>query len=392
MTAEPRTAPRVTHPETKAETVVEVSDPPAMGRFQEVPNYVYWHDPYYVPPLAAEERGFFDPAKNPFFKRGEARLFVASHGRGKPVARVAAAIDRDYDARHGKKHGFFGFLEFLGDARLPEILLGEAVRWLRERGAEEIVGPCRFTPDDPGAGLLIEGFDDDPTLDTVYNPVNYHGFMARLPIEKWRDLYGYEVAAGPPPERLSALAARARERRGIAVRPLDLHAAKEIEAARALCDEAWAGSPQRAPIGGAELASLAGGRHGAIDPALVLLAEEKGRPVGLAAAIPDWNRVLKHLNGSLLPFGWLKAILLKRTIDRVRVVTFGALGKGPVRAARAAVLADAVWRAVAERGYARADLSPISEDDAPAIGLAEALGARHIRTWRLFRVLPGAFA
>src|SRR3712207_8094548 len=38
---------------------------------------------------------------------------------------------------------------------------------------------------------------------------------------------------------------------------------------------------------------------------------------------PDFNQVLIHLHGRLLPFGWAKALYWRRRIDRVRVFALG---------------------------------------------------------------------
>ena len=46
----------------------------------------------------------------------------------------------------------------------------------------------------------------------------------------------------------------------------------------------------------------------------------------MAITIPDFNQVLKKMNGRLLPFGWWHYLASKRTIDRCRV---GFLGVKP---------------------------------------------------------------
>lgn len=381
-------APRPTHPETKPATEVEVVDSGArLERFLEVPGFVYWHDPYYVPPLRSADRRYFAAATNPFLARCEARLFLARHGHGrKPVARAAAAIDPDWSAKLGEKVGFFGAVEFLGDARLPDAVVGAALDWLRARGCAAAIGPCAFAPSHPGAGLLVEGFDDAPTVGTAYNPVNYPGFFARLPLEKWRDLHGFEIdPASGPPAALREAAAAARRDRGLAVRPLDAHAFdREVETIRTVLAEAYAASPLHVAFRPEEARFFFDALRRAIDPGLVHVLEAESRPVGVSVAIPDWNRVLKPLNGRLYPFGWLKALLAKRTIDRVRIAWFGIAG-----AARggggAAPLIEAAWDAVRTRGYRRIDISPIADDDGAATALLERLGARRTRTWRLFR-------
>jgi ribosomal protein S18 acetylase RimI-like enzyme len=377
-------APRPTHPETKAPTLVEVVEGPAqLRRFQQVLAMVYWHDPYHVSPLLSAERTFLDPQKNPFFAHAEARLFLAKHGNEKDVGRIAAALDRDA-APGGKPRGTFGFFEFLGDARLPEHLFEVAAAWLRERGAGEIVGPCSLAPHHFGAGLLVENFDDDPVFGTSYNPINYPGFFARLPLEKWRDLYGYELSIREPPERLARAAADARKR-GLTIRPLDpARLERDLEAARAIYNEAWKEEAGFAPVREDEWRFLTLGVPFALDPALFLFVEENGRPVGFSWSFPDWNRVLKHLNGRLLPFGWIKALLLKRAIDRARVFRLGVLDAAE-RGERTAALVEATWRAIAARGFRRAEVAHVPEENRRAIGLLEGLGARRTRTWRLFR-------
>jgi hypothetical protein len=53
------------------------------------------------------------------------------------------------------------------------------------------------------------------------------------------------------------------------------------------------------------------------------IAEKDGQVVGAALSLPDYNEVLIHLNGRLLPFGWAKALYWQRKISRVRVFALG---------------------------------------------------------------------
>jgi GNAT superfamily N-acetyltransferase len=55
-----------------------------------------------------------------------------------------------------------------------------------------------------------------------------------------------------------------------------------------------------------------------------MVAETKdGETVGVALTLPDYNQVLKKLNGRLLPFGWLTALRERKNIDAVRVFALG---------------------------------------------------------------------
>jgi hypothetical protein len=58
---------------------------------------------------------------------------------------------------------------------------------------------------------------------------------------------------------------------------------------------------------------------------IVILAEDKGKPVGFAFGLPNYNEVLIKMNGRLLPFGFLKLLYYKRRITGIRAVVFGIL-------------------------------------------------------------------
>ena len=60
-----------------------------------------------------------------------------------------------------------------------------------------------------------------------------------------------------------------------------------------------------------------------LDENWAFIAEKDGEPVAAGLTLPDYNQVLIHLNGRLLPFGWAKALWYRRKIDRVRVFALG---------------------------------------------------------------------
>lgn len=384
-------SPQVTHPETKPGTPLTVVETAADWKaFHHVPELVYWGDPYWVPPQKKGVRSLFERASNPFLGHGEARLWVAWHGHGHPIGRIAAFLDRDYDTRTGKRWGFFGFLELMNDARIPEALLAEAVAWLRAKGAEEIAGPCMFTTSFAQRGLLVDGFYDDPVIASAYNPSSYLGFLQRLGLETWYDDLGFALdTTAPPPEPLAAKAREVAARDGLAVRRVDLgRFDSEWEAIRELNDEACRDLPRYVPIAKEDHEAwrprmLAWVR---VFPKGALILEQRGRPVGCALALADMNRVAKHLGGSSSIFAALKALLLRRTVDRVRVNTLCVLGKGR---GHAAVLAHALWQAIRARGYRSAHIHAVYADNERALTLAGKLGAKRTHVWRMFKLPKG---
>ena len=81
-----------------------------LTRFIRLPWSIYRNSPQWVPPLIFERKQFLNRKKNPFFEHAEAELFIAWRGR-KPVGRISAQIDRDFNEHQGHDWGMFGFFE-----------------------------------------------------------------------------------------------------------------------------------------------------------------------------------------------------------------------------------------------------------------------------------------
>ena len=61
------------------------------------------------------------------------------------------------------------------------------------------------------------------------------------------------------------------------------------------------------------------------DPRLVILAEDQGKPIGFAFGLPNYNEVIKKMNGKLTPMGIVKFLHYRRKIKGMRAVVFGIL-------------------------------------------------------------------
>jgi GNAT superfamily N-acetyltransferase len=122
-----------------------------------------------------------------------------------------------------------------------------------------------------------------------------------------------------------------------------------------------------------------------IQPKGVLFAEDgEGRPIGFAIAIPDVNHLLKGLNGSLLPFGWLKLLL---GISRLKRYRMFALGVVPEYQGKA--VDSLLYRALYESLYARnvwMEINYVLEDNWPMINAIKKLGATPSRRYRVYEM------
>ena len=89
------------------------------------------------------------------------------------------------------------------------------------------------------------------------------------------------------------------------------------------------------------------------------------------------------MNGRLWPFGILKALLWKRKINRIRIITMGVL-----REYRQAGIDILFYVKIAQQspqiGYPEGELGWVLEDNHLMIRAAEAMGSRLSKRYRIF--------
>src|ERR1043166_4912257 len=108
--------------------------------FIKFPWRIYQDDPAWVPPLILERKAFLDRKKHPFFKHGDAALFLARRD-GEIVGRIMASDDPNYNSLHQVNVGCFGMFECIGDLDVAKALFAAAGDWLRQKGRSEVMGP-----------------------------------------------------------------------------------------------------------------------------------------------------------------------------------------------------------------------------------------------------------
>src|SRR5438128_9338319 len=104
--------------------------------FIKFPWRIYKNDPAWVPPLIIERKAFLNRKRHPFYKHGDATLFLArSRSRGSEiVGRIMASDDPNYNALHQTNVGCFGLFECIDNRDVAAALFEAASNWLRARG------------------------------------------------------------------------------------------------------------------------------------------------------------------------------------------------------------------------------------------------------------------
>jgi len=293
--------------------------------YRDFARAVYKNDPNWVPPLNIEFKQKLDKAKNPFFEHADRELFLA-YRNGRPAGRVAAIIDDNHNSFHQEKVVFFGQYESFNDPGVARALLDAVSAWGRERGMTVLRGPVNLSLNDECA-MLVDGFDSPPAIMMPYNPPYYNDLMAGCGLVKAKDLYAFLMdREAKAIERVRVIVDRIKRETTITVRPFNMKKWKEdAERVKEVYNQAWERNWGFVPWTEKEMDHMVATLRPLGDPSIIILAEDKGRPVGFAFGFPNYNEVIKKMNGRLTPWSLLKFMRYRKRIKGVRVLVFGIL-------------------------------------------------------------------
>jgi GNAT superfamily N-acetyltransferase len=299
-------------------TVSSVTIRPVEGwrdrsRFVDVP-YDFYPDRYpaWVPPLRRDVKSTLDPSENAFFEHGDMQLFLAEDASGVAVGRIAGIVNGMHLQTYDDSTGFFGFFECAEDYKVAEALLDAAADWVREQGLERMRGPANPSLNDT-AGLLVDGFDREPSVLMPYNPPYHEDFLERYGFERRITMWAYYLHKKYCDyERLRRGVEHVKKRTpGLSVRSIDPDRfEEEARTIREIYNEAWAENWGFVPVTENEFLQLAEEMEQILEPELVFIVEHEGRPVGFSIALPNVNQALRHVSdGRLFPWGLPKLFL-----------------------------------------------------------------------------------
>lgn len=357
-------------------------------QFIKLPWQLYTENKNWVPPLIFDVRKNLDPKRNPFFQHAEMDMFLAEKD-GKLVGRIAAIKNDNHNNFHKDKAGFFGFFESIDDEEVSDLLLDTACEWVKNKGFNEILGPVNPSTNDE-CGLLIDGFDSPPVFLMTYNPKHYQAKIEGFGFEKAKDLYAYYIPSEvinnrKVMDKLERMAELIKKRNDVTTHKLNMKdLPNEVRKIEEVYNSAWESNWGFVPITTAEFDYLAESLKMVVDPDLVMFAEVAGKPAGFTLSLPDFNQVLKKVNGRLLPFGFLKILTGKKKIDFLRVIIMGVKPEYQKKAIDSVFYLETIKNGN-KNGYTGAEISWVLEDNMPMRMTAEKLGAHIYKTYRIYR-------
>lgn len=361
--------------------IVEVLQKRDLDAFIGFPLSLYRNDPLYAPQLRRDMRIHFS-RKNPFLRSADVKFFLAMKD-GRVSGRIACVINHHHIELHHERAGFFGFFESVNDRGISGALLGRVCGELRDRGLEVMRGPMNFSTNEE-CGILIDGFANPPMLLTPYNPPYYPELLEDFGMAKAKDLYAFVYSVQDAlPEKVLRVAAIA-EKRGVSVRPADKrHFVDYMRAFKEVYNSAWHRNWGFLPLTDDELLYSAERLKPLVVPDLILIAEERGGPVGFLGLIPDYNSVLRHLRGKLTPLSLIKALYYSRRITGLRLLLLGIKEEYRNRGVDALLFREG-YKGIRRGNYKTVEFSWILEDNIPVIRIVEMFGGQLYKKYRIY--------
>lgn len=355
--------------------------------FIDLPWYLYKDDPQWIPPLIIDMDNTLNPNKNALLRLGPSAFFLAIRNN-QVVGRIGTGMDLRLNKEKNKELGYITLFESVDDYQVAHTLLAKATQWLREQQAEIVTGPQSPSNGDDYRGLLIEGFDSPPVLLNSYNPPYYADFLERFGFKKQFDRYAYyyDLSDGPS-DRLSRGVALAQKRYRFSVRKIDMkNLDQERIVIKNVIDQSMPDWPDMIPPSEDELIAEVEKLKQIAVPELVLFIEsQEGECLGFSVALPDYNQVLKYLNGRLLPFGFLKYLWYKKKITGIRLFALFVTPHGRRRGVSAALYYYTMINA-RRLGFTHGEGSTIHEFNARMNIDAQKAGGKLYKTYRVYHM------
>jgi GNAT superfamily N-acetyltransferase len=364
--------------------IIPVDSKQQLKSFIMLPFGLYQKDPNWVPPLIMDQKKFFNPKKNPYYQHSEVKLFLAEKD-GKVVGRISAHSNTQHNKEHKENIGFFGFFECINDQEVANALFDTAYEWNRYRGFTSMRGPLNFSVNEE-CGLLIDGFDTPPMVMMRHDLPYYQKLFEAYGLTKTMDLYAYLSERREMPERIEKMVDILTKRYKVKIRSLSRdkkQMKKDIETVFEIYTKAWEYNWGNVPMTKAEFDHIVEELLPIADPDLVFFAEIDGKHAGFSLALPNYNEVLKVMNGHVNPITILKAMHAKKHISSARVITMGIIKEYQGRGIDS-IFHYHSYKNGLPKGYYKGEFSWVLESNLPMMHVAEKLDARIYKTYRLY--------
>lgn len=350
-----------------------------------LPEKIHKGHKEWLPPLYMDEKVFFDPKRNHSFSACDYRLLLA-YKDGIVVGRIMGIINHQHNEMMGIKNARFGFIETYNDQQVVHALISEIETWGREKGMTKIVGPFGFSDREP-QGLLIEGFEYEPVIDSATNYeylpklVETEGYTKELDCV----IYRYPLS-NEPPELMQRIFDRITSRKDLQF--LEFKNKREVKPwivpiLRAM-NESFVGIYGFVPMDEKEMHEMAKKYMPVIDLKFVNVVLKDNKVISFVISMPNMYKGLQKANGRLFPFGLFHIL---RAMKKAKTVTLmiGAVIPEYQKQGLNIYLSITTIKEAIKRGMTSVDTHVVMEENDDMANEFKRYGAFLIKKFRVYQ-------
>jgi hypothetical protein len=370
--------------------IVEVKDNWTRKAFHQVAKNIYRRDTNWVPPLEIMVDSAFDPQKNAFYKNGDGTRWILKNDEGKLIGRIGAFINGNKAYTFQQPTGGCGFFECIDDQDAANLLFDTAKDWLTERGMQAMDGPVNFGENLINWGLLAEGYMQQG-FGMPYNKPYYVKLFENYGFQIYFKQYSYHLNHKDPfPERFWKIAEWVAKKPNFRFEHVNFNnLEKYIRDFVTIYDQAWANFDNHQTVDLDDVRGMVKMAKLIADEEFIWFVYNNDEPVLFFCMIPDWNQILKKLNGkanlwSILKFIWYKKM---HTITRSRILIMGVVPKYQGTGLESAVFwhLDNVMKR--KLWYNQTELSWVGDFNPKMMAMYISVGGVHAKTHYTMRYL-----
>ncbi len=302
-------------------TIKEVKTKRELRRFVQFGINLYEGNDCYCPPIIFDELNAFSPSGNPALEVCDFVIYMA-YRNDKIVGRIVGIVNHRANEAWGVKKCRFGWFECIDDYDVFKTLLDAVAEWGRSKGMTCLNGPVGFTDFDH-QGLLIEGFDYNAPMASLYTHPYYVAHYERYGLRKEADWIEFQIR--PPkeaPERMQRVSKLVEDRYKLHV--VKVKSVRELKKRYGysyfdVLDSAYQKLYNYQPMTDKQKRYYCKMYFPLLNFDFVtMVANEKDEIVAVGLGMPSLSAALRKCKGRLFPFGWyhlLKALRAKKMTD-----------------------------------------------------------------------------
>ena len=367
---------------------INLKDKKMLKRFVQIPYKIYRENPNWVPPIEKSLIKTITHGNSMQLRGGPYTLFMVEED-GSYIARLLVGINQNKNKQKNQNEGYFSLFECVNNRNAAKILLDGATNWLKEYGIDMVTGPVSPTNGDDFRGVLIDGFDEFPAVNTTYTMEYYKDLFQELNYEKYLDFYAFSMnfdEVDATSDRIKKLVEYGKKKVNLSIMPLnkkrldnDVKGVYDvfIEAQQSFWDHLEVPTYEKFYDEFLSMKFL-------LDSDLIYIASVNNITVGFIAGIPDYNQVLYHFKGKLNIFSILKFFYYKTKITRARMFMQFVIPKYQ-KSVVTPGLYLALYEGFQKKGYKDMEASTIAEFNIDSLQTIKGVGFDVSRIYRIYK-------